>query len=142
MSLSVTAPAARSVRIDDWSDRLNPVVVREVRQALKSRGFVTVFNLLLLACWATSVLGLAITGPGLDFGRPAMAFFSVYFVSLCFAVGVVIPLQACESVWAERRDGTLEVLTVTSLRTGRVVAGKFAAAATKAALIYAAVGPF
>lgn len=134
--------AAPLFRLDDWSDRLSPVVVREVRQAFKSRGFVVVFHLLLFACWAVSLAGLALAGPGLEFGRPGMTFFAVYFLACCFAVGIVIPLQAFESVWAERRDGTLEMLTVTSLPTGRIVNGKFIAAMTKGWLVAAAVGPF
>ena len=39
-------------RLERLGDRFNPIVVKEVRQALKSRQFVLTFLLLLLAAWA------------------------------------------------------------------------------------------
>ena len=45
----------------DWlSEKLNPIVVKEARQALKSRQFTVTFGLLLVfgACW--SALGVAL----------------------------------------------------------------------------------
>ena len=45
----------------EWSgDRLNPILVKETRQALKSRQFVVTFGLLLLCGWGWSIIGMAV----------------------------------------------------------------------------------
>ena len=44
--------------LEGLGDRFNPIVVKEVRQALKSRQFVGTFLLLLLAAWAGSIFGV------------------------------------------------------------------------------------
>ena len=47
-------------------DRLNPILVKETRQALKSKQFTITFGLLLIAVWAWTILGVAFIGPGLS----------------------------------------------------------------------------
>ena len=51
--------------LGDW---LNPILVKEARQALKSRQFVITFGLLLICGWVWSILGLAIIGPEAAYG--------------------------------------------------------------------------
>ncbi|MGE3778068.1 MAG: hypothetical protein AB7F89_12845, partial [Pirellulaceae bacterium] len=43
-------------RASEW---LNPILVKEARQALKSRQFVVTFSLLLICGWGWSLLGVA-----------------------------------------------------------------------------------
>ena len=47
---------------DSFSDRLNPLLVKEVRQALKGRLFLMAFGLLLLGAWFVSVFGVTAAG--------------------------------------------------------------------------------
>ena len=58
-------------RVSEWSDRLsdlfNPILVKEVRQSLKSWTFLGTFSLLILASWLVSVLLLLLFGTGLCF---------------------------------------------------------------------------
>ena len=42
------------IRIVDWA---NPILVKELRQSLKSRQFVVTFMLLVTAAWLVSVFG-------------------------------------------------------------------------------------
>ena len=49
-------------------DRLNPILVKETRQALKSRQFLITFALLLFLGWGWSILGIAMIGPGASVG--------------------------------------------------------------------------
>ena len=48
-------------QIDDWcermGDRLNPILVKETRQALKSRQFMVTFSVLLFAALAWTIVG-------------------------------------------------------------------------------------
>src|SRR5690606_21444363 len=45
-------------RIERWGERLNPILVKEARQALKSRQFTVTFTLMLVAAWVWSILGI------------------------------------------------------------------------------------
>jgi len=54
----------RAERLLVWlGERLNPILVKEARQSLKSRQFVITFGLLLLCGWVWSFLGVALMGP-------------------------------------------------------------------------------
>ena len=58
-------------RLDSWSawagDYLNPILVKETRQALKSRQFVITFGLLLVCGWLWSMMVLS-WGPSIYYG--------------------------------------------------------------------------
>ena len=62
----------RLERVGEW---LNPILVKEVRQALKSRMFVVVFALMLIFGWGWSIFGvLLVLSPGVYYnpGGPTM----------------------------------------------------------------------
>ena len=50
-------------RLEQIADRANPILVKETRQALKSRQFISTFLLVLAACWIASMGGIVIIGP-------------------------------------------------------------------------------
>jgi hypothetical protein len=52
------------VHAGDW---LNPILVKETRQALKSFHFTITFVLVLAACWVVTIGGVAIVGPSVYF---------------------------------------------------------------------------
>src|SRR5262245_9409793 len=60
-------------RADAWmavaSEYLSPILVKEARQALKSKQFIITFSLLLICGWAWSFLGVAIMGPDIHFSN-------------------------------------------------------------------------
>ena len=58
----MSVSSAMVTRLERLGDRFNPIVVKEVRQALKSRQFVVTFLLLLLAAWAGSIFGVSVSG--------------------------------------------------------------------------------
>ena len=60
--------------LERLGDRFNPIVVKEVRQALKSRQFVVTFLLLLLAAWAGSIFGVSYLGESIDYGSSGVTF--------------------------------------------------------------------
>jgi hypothetical protein len=49
-------------RLDRWTEwcgeRINPILIKEARQALKSHHFITTFMLLLIAAWGWSFLAI------------------------------------------------------------------------------------
>ena len=139
------APAGQA-DAGDWFDRasdwLNPILVKETRQALKSRAFIVSFFLLLLGSWLISVIGLLAAGPAIEYGRTGHFFFVFYFGALCLAVGAVVPYNAFRSLLSEREENTYDLLSITSLSPGQIVRGKWACSLLQALLFYFAIIPF
>ena len=75
--------------IADLGDRLNPILVKETRQALKSRQFTFTFVLVLIACWAWTFLGLAFIGPGAAYSAEAADMFYGYYMILAFPLAII-----------------------------------------------------
>ena len=135
----VTEPLPLWDRLSDW---MNPILVKETRQALHGRGFMITFVLLLLACWMASFFGALAAGPSLEYYPYAPRFFSYYFIPLMAAVGLVVPFLSLTSMLAERQDDTFEMLSITTLNARRIVNGKLNNALVQSLLFYSAITPF
>jgi hypothetical protein len=127
---------------DFLSDRLNPILVKETRQALKSRQFIATFMLMLVAAWLISVFGLAFAGPGVEYKPIGSTFFFSYFVVLAVAVFIAVPFGAFRSLLSERDLQTFEVLSITTLRPRQIVWGKLLSALVQVFIYYSAITPF
>jgi hypothetical protein len=106
------------------SDRLNPILVKEARQALRSRQFTTTFLMMLAGGWAWSILGLALLGPAAYYNAEGPAMFFVYYVILAAPLLIVIPYTAFQSLSTERQDRTYELVSITALNARRILTGK------------------
>jgi len=106
------------------SDYLNPILVKEARQALRSRQFISTFFLMLAAGWAWSILGLAAIGPAVYYSTEGPGMLIAYHLILSVPLLVVIPYSAFYSLWAERQDRTHELVSITSLGATQILAGK------------------
>lgn len=125
-----------------WAnDRLNPILVKETRQALKSRQFVITFALLLMACWVWSVLGVMTAGQDVYYGTAGPTLFAGYFLILAFPLLVIVPFGAFRSLAIEQEDRTYEMLCVTALDPRQIVRGKLASAAMQMVIYLSAVAP-
>ena len=132
-------------KLDQWalraSERLNPILVKETRQALKSRQFVITFTLVLVCSWGWSMLGVSMIGPAIYHGYHGWDMFSGYFVILAFPLLVIVPFGAFRSLASEREDGTYELLSVTTLRPRQIVSGKLGSAVVQMLVYFSAVAP-
>lgn len=131
----------------DWiersSDFLNPILVKEIRQSLKSRGFVSVFILMLIASWLISAVGvLYVYGPELPYAAAGRHFFTAFYTVLSIAVFIVVPQGAFRSLQSERDLQTFEMLTITTLSPRKIVWGKWWSAMVQTIVYYAAIAPF
>ncbi|HEY2252146.1 MAG TPA: hypothetical protein VGH74_13830, partial [Planctomycetaceae bacterium] len=90
--MSTASPALP--RIDRASDWLNPILIKETRQALKSRQFVVTFALMLTASWLISVFGVVMEGAGAEYREIGGSFFYGYYVVLAVAIFLVVPFSA------------------------------------------------
>lgn len=139
------APPAWLARFDgklEWlGEFLNPILVKECRQALKSRQFVVTFSLVLLFCWGWSMIGLAWLGPGAAYGAEGPEMFYFYFIILSFPLLVIVPFGAFRSLGGEREDRTFELLSITTLKPRQIVGGKLASAVVQMLVYLSAVAP-
>jgi hypothetical protein len=123
----------------DW---LNPILVKETRQALKSRQFIVTFLLMLIGAWMISVFGTLTAGDSLEFGSAGRGFFILYFDVLALAIFAVIPYTAYRSLLNERDQTTLELLSITTLTPRQLVLGKLSSAMVQVFIYYSAIAPF
>ncbi len=149
MAITNDSPAALTSlwwgRIDDWCERfgdsLNPIVVKETRQALKSRQFVTTFSVLLFAAFAWTVVGSLMLMPQIYTTPSAPRLLIGYYVVLAIPLLLVVPLAAYRSLEGEIDDGTLELLSITTLSPWQIVLGKLASASLQMVLYFVALFP-
>ena len=128
--------------IDRASDWLNPILVKETRQALKSRQFVVTFFLMLTASWLISVFGVVVEGAGAEYREIGGNFFYGYYIVLAVAVFLVVPFSAFRSLLSERDLHTWEVLSITTLKPREIVWGKLSSALLQIFIYYSAITPF
>lgn len=150
MTTAETSPAiAGSERgfwawLDGWTQRageyLNPILVKETRQALKSRQFLITFSLVLLCGWVWSIGGLVLTGTihGEQGGREL---FAGYFFILGFPLLVMVPFGAFRSLAAEWEDNTYELLSISALKPHQIVSGKLGSSLLQMAVYLSAIAP-
>ena len=123
------------------SERLNPILVKEARQALKSRQFLITFTLLLTFGWAWSLLGVALLSPGVYFAPGGRFMLIGYLLVLAAPVLIIVPFSAFRSLASEREDGTFELLSITSLSSRQIVTGKLGSAVLQMLVYYSALAP-
>lgn len=122
---------------------LNPILVKEVRQALKSRQFEVSFGLTLLAavCWTLLYMSVSVPrifyvpGGGTDLLRG-------YAFILLVPLLIIIPFSAFRSLTSEVEESTFELLSITSLSAKQIVTGKMATAALQILLFVSALAPY
>jgi hypothetical protein len=139
MSSATAPPLSRIDRASEW---LNPILVKESRQSLKSRQFVATFFLMLTASWLISVFGVVVEGAGAEYREIGRTFFFNYYIVLAVAVFVVVPFSAFRSLLSERDLHTWEVLSITTLKPREIVWGKLSSALLQIFIYYSAITPF
>jgi hypothetical protein len=132
------APAPLRRRAGLGSDWLNPILVREVQQAVKGRVFpLTV----LLALGVTVAIAAAVASQYRNGGGQGRGAFDAGFAVLVPLLIFVVPMQAYHSMRTELRDGIVEQLLLSRLAPGRILAGKLQAAMVQFVLYVAVLAP-
>ncbi|MEM9587350.1 MAG: ABC transporter permease subunit, partial [Planctomycetota bacterium] len=132
-------------RIDDFCERfgdaVNPILIKETRQALKSRQFVVTFSVLLIAAFGWTVAGSLSMMPQIYDLPSAPRMLMGYYVVLAIPMLLVVPLAAYRSLEGEIDDGTLELLSITALSPWQIVLGKLASATLQMLMYFVALFP-
>ncbi len=126
---------------EGFGDRVNPILVKETRQALKSRQFVVTFSLLLFAALAWTIAGSLSMMPQIYTTPSAQRMLVGYYIVLAIPMLLVVPLAAYRSLEGEIDDGTLELLSITFLSPKQIVLGKLASASLQMLLYFIALFP-
>jgi hypothetical protein len=135
-------------KIDDW---LNPIVVRELRQAVQSRLIATIVVIYL----GLQVLLLTIVlvdqsarggvgsraGSGIDLHGGVELFqqFQALLLGTCL---LCIPAYAGIRLAGERSDQNVDLLYISTLKSRAIIGGKFLASVVLVLLIYSTCAPF
>ncbi|MEM9353032.1 MAG: hypothetical protein AAGA92_08460 [Planctomycetota bacterium] len=128
----------RLVAAAEWA---NPILVKETRQALKSRQFVATFLIVLIACWVVSIGGVVLIGPRIRYEAAGGVMLLVYYAVLAFPLTVIVPYSAFRSIASEREDNTYDLLSISTLTPWQIIAGKLGSALLQMLVFLSAVSP-
>ena len=132
-------------RVDRWIERsgekLNPILVKEARQALKSKQFLITFILLLICGWGWSLMAVAILGRNVYYAPSGPFLLVGYSIILTVPLLLIVPFAAYRSLASEREDGTFDLLSITTLSSRQIVSGKLGSAVLQMIVYYSALSP-
>ncbi|BCX50028.1 hypothetical protein HAHE_39360 [Haloferula helveola] len=132
-------PALVADRLADFSDKLSPMLVKELRQGLRAKTFVIVFltlqGLLLL------VLLSAVAGSA-NPQRAGDTISGIIFMFFALAVLVIQPVRGIGSLHREVQARTIELMVLTRLSAWKIVLGKWISIVSQSALLLAAIIPY
>jgi hypothetical protein len=124
------------------ADRLNPILVKEVRQALRGRFFKVMFWLTLGVSTLAGLLVVAEAASREHVDEIGREFFLIMFACMSAAVHGFVPFSAYLSTSSEWDENTHDLLVLSNLAPRQIVAGKLLSALTQALLYYSTFGPF
>ena len=131
--------SAVSKRVDDW---LNPIVVKEARQAVRSR-FVSAVFLVFLVLQLVVVWLYVLFNPDLaselSGGRDVTG---ILFSILTGSCMLFVPIYSGVRLAWERSAVQMDLMFTTTVSPGAVIRGKMVNAALLTGLIYSACAPF
>lgn len=129
-----SAASSRVAPLRDFSDRLSPMVVKELRHGLRTRFFTSA---LILFHWLLIML-LASTMVGVNTERVNQLFWTLSLVAM---LGVV-PIRGFTALASELESNTLDMLTLTSISSFRIVWGKWSALFSQSLLLMCSLLPY
>ncbi len=135
-----SAVAARS----DFPTWLPPMLVKELRQGLRTRGFVGAFVVfqLLMALMMIGTVTSASLGNEAARAATASTVNSFFWTLLTVQLLLVTPARALGALQSEIDARTLDLLLLTRLTAWRVVVGKWASLVAQSALLLVAMLPY
>lgn len=132
--------------IDKWielgSEWFSPLLVKESRQALKSRQFIWTFFALLLvvACWTVGGLTIVKSEDGASISPGPFLLFGFWLI-LGFPLAIIIPFATFRSLAHEFEDGTLQLVSITTMKPYQIVLGKLGVAMLQIMIYVSVLAP-
>lgn len=124
------------------SEFCSSILVKETRQALKSRQFIWSYCLLLLCVGIWTIMGLTLSAElsGVNY-RAGQALLCGFWVILGFPLGLIIPFGAYRSLAREFEDGTIQLISITTMKPYQIVMGKFGSALLQMIIYLSVLAP-
>jgi len=134
---SVVTPTLPANDFPDW---LSPILVKELRQGLKSRAFVSIATLLQGGMAFMFVLAAL---SGMKPGSGAVdALNGFFWFMLWIPLVIVMPSRALQAISDETKLQTLELVQMTRMQSLRIVFGKWIALSAQSLLLVLAILPY
>ncbi|MDF1824491.1 MAG: hypothetical protein P1U68_07600 [Verrucomicrobiales bacterium] len=134
MTDATTTSAPLESRVTDFSSRLSPVLVKELRQGMRTNLFVIAF--ILLQTFMILCLLAGIANPG---SRDADGFFWFFIIATLL---VVQPLRGFSALSSEYQLNTMDLIQLTRLDGWRITLGKWTALNAQGLLFLTGVLPY
>jgi len=130
--------------IASWADdRMNPIVVKELRQAVQSRFIVSILMLFLVVLLVTLLMYILNTDTiGQVTGNHGANLFHIFQGMLLITCLFFVPVYVGGRLSVERSSTTSDLLFVSTIRPSSIVWGKLLAGMIVTALIFSACAPF
>lgn len=128
-------------KLEAIGEYFNPILIKETRQALKSRQFAVTFALVLLTSWMWSLLAIYLRYPGILYSPDGPFLMVGYLYILLFPLVVIIPFSAFRSLASEREDGTFELLSISTLSPRQIIIGKLVSSIVQMLVYLSALAP-
>lgn len=128
----------------DFPTWLPPMLVKELRQGLRTRGFVGAFVVfqLLMALMMIGTVSSAASGNAVARAAMASTITGFFWALLGVQLLIVTPARALGSLQTEADSRTLDLLLLTRLSAWRIVFGKWASLLAQAILLLVAMLPY
>lgn len=123
-----------ALSITDFPDRLSPMVVKELRQGMRTR----LFGGVMLTLHLLLILLTLMSGGAQNTDIVGGWFDGIITLVLC----IILPLRGFSAVADELKAGTLDMLALTRLSAGRIIFGKWASIASQSLLIAFSILPY
>jgi hypothetical protein len=124
--------------LTDFSDRISPMLVKELRQGMRAKTFIGVF----LALQIFLGVMLLSAGSSATNDQVGTVISTIIFVFFSLAVLVVQPLRGTGALAAEMKGNTIDMMVLTRLSAWRIVCGKWLAIVSQSALLLTTIVPY
>ena len=127
--------------VDKINDRLNPIVVKELRQAVQGKFLIVV--LICFLCLQLLIVGLFLTDDAVtESFNAGLNIFRVLLGVLFATCLLFVPAYTGIRLASERGDANVDLLFITTLQPQSIIWGKFLAGIVLTVLLYSACMPF
>ena len=117
----------------DFSDKFNPILIKELTQGMRAKSFVLVFLL-------TQLVMLFVTF--LTFGPTTNSEIGIFWLYIAVPLLLVKPMLAMGSINAEVKGNTIEMLYLSRLSASKIVTGKYFSQMVKTLLLSVSIFPY
>ena len=140
-----TTPTGRWHRFRDWlSDLFSSIMVKEARQALKSYQFFVTYSIVIVtvAIWTVLMFfGDSTRFSQTDWEDVSRNLFHGYCVILGIPLCVIVPFSAFRSLAREYEDGTIQLISITTMKPYQIVLGKLSTAMLQMVIYLSVIAP-